>query len=152
MGCLSHSQENNSDFVLVHDDELIGILGKDAAALDSEPGSSDGRQAVCQSLYNRVIGELKKPNLKPDIKFQLLKNTVDILRNILRDILQGSPHLNLRPSIEIRPLISDLGHSKEKDHQEMAQQFVEHFTDRKCKSPFFFCEGLNALVLPRFHL
>lgn len=38
MGFSSHSQENNSDFVLVHDDELIGILERDAAALDSEPG------------------------------------------------------------------------------------------------------------------
>ena len=131
MGCLSHSQENNSDFVLVHDDELIGILGKDAAALDSEPGSSDGRQAVCQSLYNRVIGELKKPNLKPEMKFQLLNNTVDMLGNILTKISQGSRQLNLSPSIKIRPLISDLGHSKEKGHRETAQQFVEQFTDRK---------------------
>lgn len=32
--------ENDSDFVLVHDDELIRILERDAAALDSEPGSS----------------------------------------------------------------------------------------------------------------
>ena len=140
---LSHSQENNSDFVLVHDDELIGILERDAAALDSEPGSS----AVCQTLYDRVIGELKKPNLRSEIKFQLLNKTVDILANILRDGFQDDPHLNLSPSIEIRPLISGLGHSKEKGHQETAQQFVEHFTDRKCKSPFFFCEGLNPLVL-----
>ena len=124
------SQENSSDFVLVHDDELIGILGKDAAALDSEPGSLVGRRAVCQTLYNRVIGELKKPSLKPEIKFQLLNNTVDMLGNILR-IFQDSPQLNLSPSIEIRPLISDLGRSKEKGHPETAQQFVEQFTDRK---------------------
>lgn len=37
---LSHSQESDSEFVLVHDDELIGMLERDAAALDSEPGSS----------------------------------------------------------------------------------------------------------------
>ena len=131
MGFLSHSQENNSDFVLVHDDELIGILGKDAAALDSEPESLVGQRAVCQTLYDRVIGELKKPDLKPENKFQLLNNTADMLGNILRDILQDSPELNLNPSMEIRPLVSDLGHSKEKGHQETAQQFVEHFTDRK---------------------
>ena len=37
---MPHSQENASSFVLVHDDELIGILERDAAALDYEPGSS----------------------------------------------------------------------------------------------------------------
>ena len=140
---------------MVHDDELIGILERDAAALDLGPGSSDGRQAVCQTLYNRAIGELKKPDLEPEIKFQLLNNTVDILGNILREVLQDSPHLylnphpnlsphknlgshknhsphlNLSPSIEIRPLISDIGHSKEKGHQQTAQQFMEQFTDRK---------------------
>ena len=128
MGFLSHSQENNSDFVLVHDDELIGVLGKDAAALDFEPV---GRRAVCQTLYDRVIGELKKPDLKPENKFQLLNNTTDMLGNMLGDILQDSPDLNLNPSMEIRPLVSDLGHSKEKGHQQTAQQFLEHFTDRK---------------------
>ncbi|EDR00706.1 uncharacterized protein LACBIDRAFT_395936 [Laccaria bicolor S238N-H82] len=129
--------ENDSDLILVHDDELIGILKRDAAALDSEPGSSDERRAVCQTLYDRAIGELKKPDLKPENKFQLLNNTVDILGNILRDgphfdldpHSNLSPHLNLSPSIEIRPLISDLGRSKEKGHQEAAQQFLDQLTD-----------------------
>jgi len=114
--CLS--QGNNSDFILVHDDDLIGILERDLA---------DGWRAVCQTLYNRVIGELKKPNLKPEIKFQLLNNMVDTLANILRD----SPPLTLSPLIKIHPLVSDLRHSKEKGHQETAEKFVEQFMDCK---------------------
>ena len=75
-------------------------------------------------MYNEVINELKKAALEPEIMFQLLHNTVDILG--------GHPaNLKLIQSIEIWPLIADLRHSNEKRYQETAQQFVEQFTDRK---------------------
>ena len=85
------------------------------------PHLADGQQAV----YDRVIEELKKPALKPDVTFQLLDNTVNILGRVHRANLQ------LSLSIEICPLIADLRHSNVKRYQEIAQQFVEQFTDRK---------------------
>ena len=82
--------------------------------------AADGRQAV----YDQVIDGLKTPALKPEIMFQVLHNTVDILGGHQAD-------LKLSPSVEIWPLIADLRHSNEKRYQETAQQFVEQFTDRK---------------------
>ena len=82
--------------------------------------AADGRQA----LYDQVIDGLKTPALKPEIMFQVLHNTVDILGGHQAD-------LKLSPSIEIWPLIADLRHSNEKRYQETAQHFVEQFTDRK---------------------
>ena len=52
----SHSQESDSEFVLVHDNELIGMLERDAAALDSEPGSSSA--VLHAPLVQRMIGNL----------------------------------------------------------------------------------------------
>jgi len=80
---------------------------------------------VCEKLYYRVINELKKAALKPDIMFRLLDNTVDILGGVHQD------NLKLSPSIEIRPLVSELRHSNETRYQETAQKFVEQFADRK---------------------
>ena len=48
------------------------------------------------------------------------------------DILGGHPgDLKLSPSIEICPLVAVLRRSNEARHREIAQQFVELFTDRK---------------------
>ena len=44
---LSHSQESDSEFVLVHDDELIGMLERDAAALDLNQAA---HQQFCMPL------------------------------------------------------------------------------------------------------
>ena len=85
------------------------------------PHLADGRQA----LYDQVIDELKKPALKPEIMFQLLDNTVNILGRV------HQANLKLSPSIEICPLVADLRHSNERRYQETAQRFVEEFTDRK---------------------
>ena len=84
------------------------------------PHLADGRQAV----YDQVINELKKPALKPEIMFQLLHNTVDILGG-------HTAYLKLSPSIEIWPLVAVLRCSNEKRYREIVQQFVEQFTDRK---------------------
>ena len=75
-------------------------------------------------MYDRVIDKLKKVTLKPEIMFELLNNTVDIL---------GSHRANLKlsPLIEICPLLTDLRHSNEKHYQKAAQQFVEQLTDCK---------------------
>ncbi|EDQ98298.1 uncharacterized protein LACBIDRAFT_398844 [Laccaria bicolor S238N-H82] len=78
----------------------------------------DGRQAV----YDQLVEELRKPALEPEITFQLLGKTVDILGGHRSD-------LKLSPSIEICPRIADLRHSNEKCYQERAQQFLEQFTD-----------------------
>ena len=75
-------------------------------------------------MYDQTIDELKKPALEPEVTFKLLRDTVDIL--------WGHPaNLRLSPSIEICPLVADLRRSNEKRYQEIAQQFVEWFTDRK---------------------
>ena len=84
------------------------------------PHLADGRQAV----YDQVIEALKKPALKPEIRFQLLHNTVDILRG-------PRANLKLRPSIEICPLVADLGRSYRKDYREAAREFVSRFAYRK---------------------
>ena len=76
-------------------------------------------------MYDQVIHELKKAALEPEIMFKLLHNTVDILRG------HRLANSKLGPSIEIRRLVADLGHSNEKRYQEAAQQFVEQFTDRE---------------------
>ena len=75
-------------------------------------------------MYDQVIDELKKPALKPDVTFRLLRNTVNILWG-------HQANLRLSPSIEIWPLVAVLRRSNEKRYQEIAQQFVEQFTDRK---------------------
>ena len=84
------------------------------------PDLVDGRQAA----YDQAIEKLKKPALEPEITFQLLLRTVDILG--------GHPaNLKLIPSIEIWPLVAVLRRSDEKRYQETAQQFVEQLMDRK---------------------
>ena len=75
-------------------------------------------------MYDQVIDGLKTPALKPEIIFQVLHNTVDILGGHRAD-------LKLSPSIEIRRLVADLQHSNKKRYQETAQLFVQQFTDRK---------------------
>ena len=75
-------------------------------------------------MYDQVIDGLKQPAVKPEITFQLLQNTIDILGG-------HGANLKLNPSIEIRPLVADLCHSNEERYQETAQHFVEQFTDRK---------------------
>ena len=75
-------------------------------------------------MYDEVIDELKKATLEPEITFQRLRNTVDILGGY-------RANLKLIPSIEIWPLVAVLRRSDEKRYQETAQQFVEQFTDRK---------------------
>ena len=82
--------------------------------------SADGRQAV----YDQVMDGLRKPALKPEITFRLLHNMVDILWDHRAD-------LRLSPSIEIGPLVAVLRSSNEKHYQEIAQQVVEQFTNRK---------------------
>ena len=83
------------------------------------PQLADGRQAA----YDQAIDELGKPDLEPEITFKLLHDTVDILWD--------PANLRLSPSIEICPLIADLRRSNENRYREIAQQFVELFTDRK---------------------
>ena len=75
-------------------------------------------------MYDQVIDELKKAALEPEIMFQLLGKTVEVLG-------RHRANLKLSPSIEIWPLIADLRHSNENRYQETAQQFLEQFTDRK---------------------
>ena len=75
-------------------------------------------------MYNQFIEELKKAALEPEVMFQLLRDTVDILGH-------HRANLTLSPSIEIWPLIAVLRRSNEKRYREIAQQFVEQFTDRK---------------------
>ena len=84
------------------------------------PHSADGRQAV----YDKVIEELKKSALEPEIMFQLLGRILDILGRHRAD-------LKLSPSIEVYPPIAVLRLGNEQRYQETAQQFVEQFTDRK---------------------
>ena len=84
------------------------------------PHLADGQQAV----YDQVIEGLRKTALKPNIRFQLLHNTVDILGDY-------RANLKLSPSTEICPLVADLRRSHEKRYQKTAQQFVEQFTNRK---------------------
>ena len=75
-------------------------------------------------MYDHAIDKLKKPALEPQIAFQLLHSTVDILG--------GHPaNLKLSPSIEICPLVAFLRRSNEKRYRGIAQQFVELFTYRK---------------------
>ena len=52
---LSHSQESDSEFVLVHDDELIGMLERDAAALDLNQAA---HQQFCMPAIQKMIGNL----------------------------------------------------------------------------------------------
>ena len=75
-------------------------------------------------MYDQVIDELKEAPLEPEVTFQILHDMVDIL---------GGHRANLRlsPSIEICPLVAVLRRSNEKRYREIAQQFVERFTDRK---------------------
>jgi hypothetical protein len=121
------------NFIIKHDSTVWQILrqtvtwGKHAQFLRIFHSShmathlADGRQAV----YDQIIDGLKNHALKPEIAFQLLHNTVDILGGVHK------ANLKLSPSIEICPLIAVLRHSDEKRYQETAQQFVEQFTDRK---------------------
>ena len=81
---------------------------------------ADGRQAV----YDQVIDRLKKPALEPEITFQLLHNTVDILG-------RHGANLKLSPWIEIWRFVAVLRRSNEKRYREIAQQFMAQFTDRK---------------------
>ena len=74
-------------------------------------------------MYDEVIEGLKKPALKPEVTFQLLDNTVNILGRVA--------NLKIRPSIEIRPLVAGLRRSSDRRYQEAAQQFMEQLTDRK---------------------
>jgi len=53
-------------------------------------------------VYNQVIDKLKKLALKPEIMFQLLDITIDILGGV------HQVNLKLSLSIEIHPLIADL--------------------------------------------
>ena len=74
-------------------------------------------------MYDGVIDKLKKPDLEPEVTFQLLHDMVDSLGRHRANII-------LSPSIKIWPLIADLRHSNEKRYQETAQQFLQQFTDR----------------------
>ena len=75
-------------------------------------------------MYDEVIERLRKPALKPEITFQLLHNTKDILG-------RHRANLKLSRSIEIWPLVVVLRRSNEKRYQKIAQEFMEQFTDRK---------------------
>ena len=75
-------------------------------------------------MYDQFIEELKKAALEPEVMFQLLRGTVDILG-------RHRANFTLSPSIEIWPLIAVLRRSNEERSREIAQQFVEQFTDRK---------------------
>ena len=63
--------------------------------------------------------------------FRLLHNTVDILGG-------HRANLKLSPLIEIWRPVAVLRRSNEKRYQEIAQQVMEQFTDRKWKLTFFF--------------
>ena len=82
-------------------------------------------------MYDQVIDELKKPALEPEVTFQLLYDMVDFLGG-------HRANLKLRPLIEIRRPVAVLRRSNEKRYQEIAQQFMEEFTDRKWTLTFFF--------------
>ena len=69
-----------------------GICG---TSKSTGPHLADGRQAV----YDEVIDQLKKPALKPEIMFQLLGKTVDILGG-------HGANSKLSPSIEVCPLVA----------------------------------------------
>ena len=75
-------------------------------------------------MYDEVFDRLKNRTLKPEITFQLLHYTVNVLGG-------HGANLKLSPSIEIGPLVAVLRRSNEKRYQETAQQFVEQFMDRK---------------------
>ena len=75
-------------------------------------------------MYDEVFDRLKNPTLKPEITFQLLHYTVDIVGG-------HGANLKLSPSIEIGPLVAVLQRSNEKRYRETAQHFVEQFTDCK---------------------
>ena len=75
-------------------------------------------------MYDEVIDGLKKSALKPETTFQLLRDTIGVLRRHRAD-------LKLSPSIKVYPPIAVLRLSNEQRYQETAQQFVEQFTDRK---------------------
>ncbi|KDR71319.1 hypothetical protein GALMADRAFT_144010 [Galerina marginata CBS 339.88] len=83
--------------------------------------SGDGRQAV----YEAVIMVLKDSLLELETKHQLLTNAMDILTATARtDTL-----LKLEHSANVRPSVSDLWKSAKIDHQMIAHQFMEQFTD-----------------------
>ena len=75
-------------------------------------------------MYDQVIDELKKPALEPEVTFQIMHDIVDILG-------RHRANLKLIPWIEIWPLVAVFRRSNEERYQEIAQQFLEMFTDRK---------------------
>lgn len=106
------------------------------------PPLADGWQAV----YNQVIDKLKKLALKPEIMFQLLDITIDILGGV------HQVNLKLSLSIEIHPLIADLWRSNEKHYQETVQQFMEQLMDHKWKPHSSFVNNWTHCSYPSFHL
>ena len=79
----------------------------------------EGRQAA----YDSIIWALKsEPHLRPEVKHELVRYSKEIFG---KDI-----QLELEPSTEIRPLLSDLNTNTE--YQKAAQEFIEQFADREC--------------------
>lgn len=81
-------------------------------------GLGDGQQALYESLINALN---KNPNLEPERKIELLRVAMDTL---------VEPDLKLGRSVDTYPLVSDLWKSNNKDHRELARNFILGFTDR----------------------
>ena len=78
-------------------------------------------------MYEGVIGALRHNNLKPEVKHRLLHSAMDILKKSAQD----DASLKLSHVTEIRAFVADLRKSNDKGYQEIAQQFMASFTDRK---------------------
>ncbi|KIJ92060.1 hypothetical protein K443DRAFT_651969, partial [Laccaria amethystina LaAM-08-1] len=87
--------------------------------------SADARQA----LYNNVIEALQKPEITLDKKGRLLRITMQLLKKGPGN----DPDFKLRPSDEIRPLLSDFFVADE-GYQRTACEFVTTFTDLALKA------------------
>ena len=84
-----------------------------------------------QAVYNNVIDALHKEELTLDNKNRLLRTTMQLLKKGPRN----QPDFRLRPSYDIRDLLSDF-FGANTDYQGTACDFVTLFTDCEQILPF----------------
>jgi len=81
-------------------------------------GSGDGQQAI----YKKVLKYLAITDVK--VQHRLLDFSMEIFR-------KENARLKLRPSVEIRSLLSNLLKGANKEYQKTAREFLVHFADRE---------------------
>ena len=75
-----------------------------------------------QLLYEKVIEALSKPDL--DVKYQLLQLCVDVLAGQGSELELSTPNL-------VRPLLSELLDSSDKEYERTAKIFLMQLSDRE---------------------